>query len=124
MKRLEPPQELRGMPCCIVAVACALGKIPKIEPNLKEDGYTTLEEANKYIRKNLSVRKRIDYKRGNRPKLKEINMDGKAIVCVLGHYLFVDGDVYYSFFNNNNDNIISIWLLNEPNGEIQKTVIQ
>ena len=111
MQRVNPDKSLDGVPCSIVAVSCALGYIPNDLPSLRYDGYATLETANKFIRKYLSVKKRIYYKRGERPKLKELNIEGKALVCVYGHMVYLDHDTYYSFFDNEEDDVVSIWLL-------------
>ena len=113
LRRITPNSALNGVPCSIVAVSCALGKSPEEIPELKDDGYATLNSANKYIRKNLKVRKRGDYKRGERPLLKDLNLDGKGIVCVLGHYLFLDHDKYYSFFENDYDDVVAVWILGD-----------
>lgn len=112
MHQILPDSRLAGMPCSITAVSCAMGGVfPKDIPELREDGYATLASANRYIRKNLDIRKRIDYRRGERPKLKDLHLNGKAIVCVLGHYLYLDGETYYSFFNNENDDVVAVWLI-------------
>lgn len=80
---------------------------------LKEDGYLTLDNMNRYIRKNLPVIKKDYYKRGERPLLKELLKDNKkkAIICVRGHYVYADQDRYYSFFDNDEDEVICIWWL-------------
>lgn len=111
MKRRKPNDTLRGKPCSIVAVSCALGGKAKGKPTLK-DGYATLASANKYIRENLNVKKRTDFKRGQRPKLKDLHLDGKAVVCVLGHFLYLDHEDYWSYFNNENDPVVAMWELN------------
>lgn len=119
MKRITPYQYLAYTPCSIVAVTCALNhdksivdaEQPKDLPLLRDDGYMTLNAMNQYIRANLQVKKRIDYKRGQRPLLKDLQIDGKAIVCVFGHYVFVDKDVYYSFFDDDNDEVVAVWIL-------------
>lgn len=115
IRRAEPQEGLRGVPCLIVAVSCARGAMLAEEPELKEDGYATLAVANKYIRQHLNVKKRIDYKRGDRPRLSEFltEFSGKALICVLGHFLYADGSTYYSFFDNEQDDVVSVWLLKD-----------
>ena len=118
MIRKTPDKKLAYKPCLVTAVRCAVRK-PKGEPELKEDGYATLTAANKWTRANLDVEKRIDYKRGNRPLLKDLNLDCKAIVCVLGHYIYVDHDQYWSFFSNRNDEVVTVWRLrSETSGRL------
>ncbi len=102
------------MPCILLAVNCALNVFEdKTEPPvLKENGYCTLQAANKYIRKYLPVKKRINYKKGSRPKLKELLVFEPAIVCVMGHYLYWNGDgIYKSLFDNTNDDVVTVWIL-------------
>ena len=112
MLRIIPNNCLEDYPCSIVAVSCALGDTPIDSPEVKQDGYATLQSANAYIRRNLPVKKRINYKRGERPNLKDLNADYEAIVCVFGHFLYLDRDKYYSFFDNDNDDVVSVWILN------------
>ena len=115
MKRKNPPFDFLNTPCIITAVGTAKGSISKINhlPDIRADGYTRLDEANRFIRANLAVKKSIEYRRGERPKLNEINLDGKAIVCVLGHYLYLDHNEYYSFFDNLNDDVVRVWILKD-----------
>ena len=109
-------EDINDMPCVMVAVNSALGacKNETDHPILKDDGYCTLQNANKYIRKYLPVKKRIDYKRGARPKLKDLPIFEPAIVCVLGHYLYWHGNgVYESCFDNKEDDVVSVWILDQ-----------
>lgn len=115
MKRVEPNKSLYSYPCSITAVSCAKGNnhlyIGNVPEHIGKDGYVTLKDANRYIRDSLHVKKRIDYKRGQRPLLNNLHIDGKAIICVLGHFLYADGETYYSFFDNENDEVVAVWLL-------------
>lgn len=126
LNRMLPPGEWANEPCSLCAVKTALKlTIPPefkhlfsemVVPDaftLRESGYATLNSMNKLVRANLSVRKRIDYKRGERPLLKEYipNNQERAIICCLGHYIYQEYDTYYSFFNNDNDEVVSVWIL-------------
>lgn len=120
MKRIAPDNRLVNYPCCIVAVSTVLGfdnasnraaQSRTWFPQMDASGYVTLSEANRFIRANLNVRKRMDFKRGSRPLLKDLNLNGKAIVCVLGHYLYLNHETYYSFFDNENDEVVAVWEL-------------
>lgn len=120
MNRLLPDERLSCYPCCVVAVASAIGYNEaasraalsrKWFPNTKPDGYVTLPDANQFIRSNLNIRKRIDYKRGERVKLKELCLNDRAIVCLLGHYIYLDHNKYYSFFDNENDDVVTVWII-------------
>lgn len=116
LMRIIPSEEYLDYPCSMVAVGCAYGKFrpmpDELEQNLKEDGYLGLKEMNKYVRTYLPIKKRIDYKRGQRPKLKDLAGE-KAVVCVLGHFLYLDKDKYYSFFYNDEDDVVTAWFIKE-----------
>ena len=113
MTRRTPPENLRDFPCSICAVACAIGHLPMgisdYLAQLKSDGYATLNVANRFIRTHLDIKKRTNYKRGQRPKLKDLHLDGKAVVCVYGHLVYVDHEDYWSFFENENDYVVAVW---------------
>lgn len=80
---------------------------------LKADGYLTLNDMNKYIREHINVKKKIYYKRNERITLEEFLADNneKAIICVLGHYIFVNKQTYYSYFDNISDEVVCVWIL-------------
>lgn len=121
MKRIIPSDIYNRLPCSVVAVGCAKGIARKddlkalISDDLQEDGYLSLNGMNKLVRANLNVKNRVNYKRGQRPMLREFaHSDGegkKAIICVLGHYLYFDGRDYYSYFWNGKDQVVSVWFL-------------
>lgn len=114
MTQILPEDYLSGFPCTIVSISTALGKLTIPEDiSFRNDGYLTLCKMNKFIRTYLPVRKRVDHRRGQRPKLKDMIFDGKAIVCVYGHCIYVDGENYYSFFDNSEDEIVAIWYLKD-----------
>lgn len=121
MTRITPSYELfGGYPCSYVAVNSALlygGRCKDYAPTelpdglRSSDGYLTLNGNNKYVRKHLPVRKRRDFKRGERPKLKDLHLEGSAIVVVYGHCIYVDGETYWSFFDNEEDEVVAVWEL-------------
>ena len=114
MTRIIPDEDLINSPCSVVAVTMAKrkrGEEPIGYPLLREDGYASLYVSNQYIRLNFPVKKRTDYKKADRPKLKDLHIEKTAIVCVLGHLIYVDGDTYYSFFDNNEDSVVAVWEL-------------
>ena len=113
MQRIVPDEKFYDLPCSIVAVSLAKGgQIIPTEVS-KTDGYMTLRDMNTYVRQNLSVAKRTDYKRGQRPILKALRLDGRAIVCVLGHYIYLENETYYSFFQNDYDQVVAVWKLKD-----------
>ena len=125
MKRITPDAIYEGLPCSVVAVGCALGITRKndlkalFSDELKADGYLSLNGMNKLIRANLNVKNRVNYKRGERPLLVEFahgsGKGKKAVICVLGHYIYFDGKDYYSYFFNGQDRVVSVWYLEEEN---------
>lgn len=123
--RFKPNNTYDGMPCSYVGTGCAYEDIynkPFLEPlppNLKEDGWSTLENTNKYIRNIFSgstkakIRKKVYYKRSERITLREFleaNTE-KCLVCVYGHFIYVNGKDYWSFFDNEDDKVVCVWYI-------------
>ncbi len=119
IKRITPHEKYEGCPCSYVAVGCAYEDINRevfngqLADELRESGYLTLNGANKYIRQYLSVKKKLYFKRTERFKLREFldKTEDKCIICVLGHYIYANGSTYWSFFDNEDDPVVSIWVL-------------
>lgn len=117
MNKKLPSSIYEGYPCSVVAVGCALGltdaeAIKKLlSPELHDDGYLSLSGMNHLARTKLPIVKRYNYKRGERLTLLKFscNFKEKAIVCVSGHYIYYNGEDYYSFFNNEFDDVIAVW---------------
>ena len=67
----------------------------------------------KSIRANLPISKRIYYRRAERISLNDFleNNKEKCIVCVLGHYIFVNRGDYYSYFDNEDDVVVCVWYI-------------
>ena len=115
MTRIVPSDSLVNMPCSVVAVTCAAKTTPMglsdYLDKLRDDGYASLDRANRFIRDNVRVKKRINYVRSERVKLKDLHLDGEAVVCVKGHFLYLDHETYWSFFDNENDDVVTVWLM-------------
>ena len=118
MKRITPKSIYRGAPCSVVAVGCAIGIAARerlgalYSPSLHSDGYLSLNGMNELIRANTSVVRRVNFKRGQRPVLRDWahkHIGTKAVVCVSGHFVYFDGRDYHSFFWNGGDEVISVW---------------
>lgn len=118
MKRMIPSKIYKGLPCSVVALGCAKGITEKsalrglFSSELKDGGYLSLNAMNKLIRANIDVKKRVDFKRGQRPKLVEFaheNIGKKAIICLLGHFIYFDGKDYHSYFWNGKDDVVCVW---------------
>lgn len=109
MIRIEPGRELAGLPCSNVAVSCAVGKTV-IRETSHQDGYMTLRDNNRFVRDNLAVKRYRYFKKTERPILRDLKLE-KAIVCVYGHLVYLEGDRYWSFFDNENDSVVAYWEL-------------
>lgn len=117
--RYRPSDKYRGLPCSYVGTGCAYEDITgmvfqePLPPGLKEDGWLTIDNMNRFIRSLLPVKKKTYFKRGERMKLCDFlatNIE-RCGVCVYGHFIYVRGHDYWSFFNNENDDIVCIWFL-------------
>lgn len=120
--KITPNPKYDGKPCSYVATVCAYEDIfpgqslPEIYPEgLDDSGYATLDAINKYIRAILSIKKKTYYKRSERITLQEFLQTNKkqCLVCVLGHFIYVNGQDYWSFFENENDKVVCVWYLKE-----------
>lgn len=117
--RITPSSKYNGLPCSYVATGCAYEDIfgkEFTEPmfdNLKEDGWSTLDNTNKYIRSILPIKKKVYYKRTERMTLRGFlsTNDKRCLVCVYGHFIYVNKKDYWSFFNNKDDMVVCVWYL-------------
>lgn len=124
--RIEPLPKYHMLPCSFVGVGCAFEDIYKadfpgvLSEELKEDGWLNLDDANRYIREYLPVKKKQYFKRNERSKLSLFLRDNtrKCCVCVYGHFIYVNGHDYWSYFDNEDDDIVCIWYLEEEKEEI------
>lgn len=117
--RKTPNRRYNGQPCSYVATGCAYEdmtgakfKAPLPE-NLGADGWATMKQLNAYVREHLPVKRKVYYKRSERFKLREFleTNTESTVVCVLGHFIYVKGHDYWSFFSNLNDDVVCIWYL-------------
>ena len=121
MKRITPKDFYLDLPCSVVSIGCAsetlhgsfdYGKIKAFsEQASANDNYATLRSLNEQVRKFFNVKKYTYYTRAERKTLKECCSGKTAIVCVYGHFVFVNGDTYYSYFDNDNDKVVAVWEL-------------
>ena len=112
--QIYPDDAYYGLPCSYVAIGCAGGRAGSIPT--RSDGYATLQDVNKAIRGALKVKNYTYFPRDKRVTLQEYMGNrgtGRAVICVLGHYLYADFSQgkYWSFFNNSMDKIVAIWEL-------------
>lgn len=121
MKRITPSEIYEGLPCSVVSVGCALNIAEKrdldalFSSELHSDGYLSLKGMDALIRRKTQVKRRENFKRGERPALRDFahsHLGQRAVVCVLGHFLYFDGRDYHSFLWNGGDPVVSVWYLN------------
>lgn len=111
--------QLEKFPCSILALGLALmkvGRFPKNDLGVKVDdrGYCQLRNMDMAIRNHFSVVHYQYIRPEKRKKLGEyITFPGLYIVCVKGHYIFIQDKDYYSFFNNLDDEVVAYWKLEE-----------
>lgn len=119
--RYFPRDYYNDKPCSYVSVGIAYENIVgksfdlPLQDELKDDGYFTLDNMNKFIRSVLPIKRKVYFKRNERMLLKDLfgSNSEKCIVCVIGHYIYVDGQDYWSFFDNENDEVVCIWYIKQ-----------
>ena len=117
MIRKEPPKSYESEPCSIVALLCYNGLYDKTLYEYAEqfvsEGYMSLADMTKVIKEFFIQFKVYKYfKKNIRPFLRQLDFkDKEAIACVEGHYIYIKNNVYYSFFDNNNDKVVAVWYL-------------
>lgn len=77
--RYEPDAKYNGMPCSYVGAGCAYEDVTKkdfdlpLPPGLRNDGWLTLDNMNRFIRGLLPIRKKVYFKRGGTAKIKRLS---------------------------------------------------
>ena len=122
--QIIPNERFNGIACSKVALYYAYKDIynQKIAVNdiiqTRPDGYLALSKMNTYINMFFKIKKTQQYAKANRITLADFLIrcnDKKAIICLEGHYIYVKGKDYFSFFNNLHDKIVKIWYLEAKN---------
>jgi len=119
--RKDPSQKYRGLPCSYVGTGTAYEEIygkefvMPLPQGLREDGWLTLENINRFFRSVIPVRKKQYFRRNERPVLRDFLAENteKCGVCVYGHFIYVDGKDYWSFFDNEEDPVVCVWFVKE-----------
>lgn len=119
MKRIVPrcrKGDVGSIPCSRLALACALiknGKNVKIASylNVYSDGYCPLKSMDKLVKRTFAGVEYRYFPQDERPKLDDLKWEGKYIVCLLEHFIYVEGNKYYSLFDNTNDEVVAVWKL-------------
>ena len=121
MNKKNPPYETMVLPCSSVVLYVASKEFGvdynEIRyPKTTKQGYCSLVDMTKAL-SDIFLFDYIYYTKDERFYLKDIESLSKrygmkkAIICVRGHYIYVDDDTYYSFFPNLGDEVIAIWFL-------------
>lgn len=119
--RTEPAGRYQNLPCSYVGAGCAweaLYNTPFAQPlpdGLRKNGYLPLKAMDAYLRRLFPIRKKIYFKRTQRPALREFLAKNKslAIICVYGHCLFANKKDYVSFFDNDDDDVVCVWYIQQ-----------
>lgn len=121
MQRVTPRNFYLDLPCSVVSIGCAsetlhgrfdFNEIRQFSDTASaNDNYATLKSVNEQIRRFLPVKKYTYFPRAQRVPLYRWWSGKRAIVCVYGHYIFCDGDKYYSYFDNARDMVVAVWEL-------------
>ena len=120
--QIIPNERFNNTPCSMVAMYYAYKDIynQRIAVNeiirTRSDGYLALSKMNTYINMFFKIKKTEQYAKDKRFTLAEFLINGnekKCIVCLEGHYIYVKGKDYFSFFNNLHDKIVKIWYVEE-----------
>lgn len=115
IRRRDPDPVYLGVPCSMVAVGTASGAFPPKPAGLNSTGYLPLAAMDRFCRSRLPIARAVYYRRGERPSLKEFleQNNDRAIICVLGHFIYADGSTYWSFLRNAKDPVLKVWYLGE-----------
>ena len=124
MMRIEPRDYFKDKPCSYVSVGVCCEDLTgtpfgaAMPEGLRKNGYLTISDMNKYIRDNLRIFKKYTYQKVERVTLKEYlkTHKGQGIVCVPGQFVYVREGDYWSYVNNDNDEVICEWRLKESEG--------
>lgn len=119
--QITPSERFNNTPCSMVALYYAYKNIYNQRIAVEEiirtrpGGYLALSKMNNYINMFFKVKKAQQYGKDKRFSLNEFlkTNDKKCVVCLLGHYIYVDGKNYFSFFNNEKDKVVKIWYVEE-----------
>ena len=120
MKRITPKDFYLDLPCSVVSIGCASETLrgsfdyDKIrafsEIASRNDNYATLRSVTEQVRRFFQVKKYTYYTRAERKTLKEFR-GITAIVCCYGHFVFLNSNEYYSYYDNANDKVVAVWEL-------------
>lgn len=121
--KITPSERFYNTPCSMVALYYAYKNIYNQRIAVEEiirtrpDGYLALAKMNNYINMFFKVKKAQQYGKDKRFSLSEFlkTNDKKCMVCVLGHYIYVDGKNYFSFFDNEKDKVVKVWYVEARN---------
>lgn len=120
-----------GLPCILVAIDQAYNFFGKEFPARKmlefplfknnelfdKNGYCSLRKARECINYLFKVKSYRFIKGKRRNPLKEYDLMGKYIILVKGHYVASLDNTYFSIFNNDNDEVVALWELEDVDND-------
>ena len=124
-------ESYNGLPCIFVAIDQAYKSFGKEFPARKmlefplfknnelldKNGYCSLRKARECINYLFKVKSYKFIKGKRRKPLKEYDLIGKYIILVKGHYVASWNNIYFSLFNNDNDEVVAWWELEDVDDE-------
>ena len=124
-------ESYNGLPCIYVAIDQAYKSFGKEFPARKmlefplfknnelfdKNGYCSLRKARECINYLFKVKSYKFIKGKRRKPLKEYDLIGKYIILVKGHYVASWNNIYFSLFNNDNDEVVALWELEDVDDE-------
>lgn len=124
-------ESYNDIPCILVAIDQAYKCFDKEFPARKmlefplfknnelfdKNGYCSLRKARECINYLFKVKSYKFIKGERRKPFKEYDLIGKYIILVKGHYVTSWNNTYFSLFNNDNDEVVALWELEETEDE-------
>lgn len=119
--RNTPAAKYLDKPCSYVGVGCAYEDLTgkdfdlPLPDGLRDDGWLTLDNLNRFVRSVLPIRKKQYFRRKERLLLEDFigAGTGPCVICVYGHFIYAKGGDYWSFFDNDMDPVVCVWYIDE-----------
>lgn len=121
--RIEPDNKYRKTPCSYIGIGCAYENIYGRDFDVlkSEDlsSYPFVKDIDKYIRQYFKVDDMHYLKGSERITFKQFLATNtkECLVYVYGHFMYVNGKDYWSFYNVDHCEVVCIWYLDEVHYE-------
>ncbi len=121
MAQIIPNKKYEGYPCSYVGAGCAYEDIKKKEfkeelpESLSKEGYLSLKNEEEFLKTFFNIKKKRYYKRTERPYLIDFLRENKGpcCICVYGHFVYANGEDYWSYFDNDYSKVVNVWYLED-----------